>query len=163
MKRNTKIKNIITYLLIVILATLLVCMLYYENEQEKKETVRLQQLQEEQDAIQKATEESTMLTLFEDESVNLLGSFQAVRILSHTDISQCASFVSGYYSNASIKFDISDIMPKTDESKLYMLVFEAYSESSCVKIAVQIAGDTSYYYLTSEPSAFYLPINEINQ
>ncbi|MCD8118514.1 MAG: hypothetical protein LUE29_03320 [Lachnospiraceae bacterium] len=160
MNRTHKILNITIVLLCVLLVALLGCIIYYGKEQGMKEEARLQQLQEEQDAIQDAAEEATMLTLFEDESVNLAEGFQSKRILGHTDLSQCATYVSGYYTNASVKFNISDIMPATDESKLYMLVFEAYSESSCVKIAVHMNDDTSYYYLTSEPSAFYLPISD---
>lgn len=137
---------------------MLAAIMLYAHVEERQIEAKLQEIAAIERQNRKDAEEASKLTLFYDSSVDLLKDISAQEILNHDSISQTAKFVSGYSSDAAVSFSLSDITPSIDKDKLCMVVFEIYTEESAAKIAVQIDGTTSYYYITKEPNVFYLPI-----
>lgn len=160
-RRSNKHSNVFKIISLLIAILALGSLLLYAHIEEKNREDELQKVADLERQKLEDAEENCMITLFQDGSVDLLEDISAQEVLDYDSIRQNAKFISGYLNDASVQFQLSSIAHSVDSDKLYMIVCEIFTEKSAAKIEFQIDGIKSYYYITSEPSAFYLPINNL--
>lgn len=132
----------------------------YRKEQESAE--QFYAMGQEEIAKTKKLEEESQITLISDEKLNLNDGMDAQTIISTNDLINSAQYTSGYRGNAAVVFQPENVIYEENEDDLYMLVFEGHTEKTAVQIIVGNDNKSSTYYLTSQPSAFYIPIRDMN-
>lgn len=158
---KSKRNFVLTSTIAAIGVTALVCVFIVERMEFVRQEEKNIQYEKTHNAEKKLSEELQNITLLNSSEIDLLEGLQVKEIIGYEEMVNCANYISGYNSNAAVRFDVKDMF-YPDESNFYMIAFAAYTEETAASLEVSLDGIATKYYITCQPNAFYLPIKSSN-